>query len=45
METIRLRKAEEMRGFWWLKPDGTPGHGGEYLNRLLAHAGGKLPGL
>jgi hypothetical protein len=41
----RLRKEEEMRGFWWLKPDGTPGHGGEYLNRLLAHAGGKLPGL
>jgi hypothetical protein len=41
----RLRKEEEMRGFWWIKPDGTPGHGGEYLNRLLAHAGGKLPGL
>jgi hypothetical protein len=41
----RLRREEEMRGFWWLKPDGTPGHGGEYLNRLLAHAGGKLPGL
>ncbi len=39
----RLRKEEEMRGFWWLKPDGTPGHGGEYLNRLLAHSGGKLP--
>ncbi len=41
----RLRREEEMRGFWWLKPDGTPGHGGEYLNRLLAHAGGRLPGL
>jgi hypothetical protein len=40
----RLRKEEEMRGFWWLKPDGSPGHGGGYLNSLLAHAGGTLPG-
>jgi len=40
----RLRTEEEMRGFWWLKPDGKPGHAGEYLGKLLAHAGGTLPG-
>jgi hypothetical protein len=38
----RLRVEDEMRGFWWLKPDGKPGFGGEYLGRLLASAGGQL---
>lgn len=38
----RLRAEDEMRGFWWLKPDGKPGFGGEYLGRLLANAGGTI---
>lgn len=38
----RLRTEDEMRGFWWLKPDGTPGFSGKYLGRLLASAGGQL---
>jgi hypothetical protein len=37
------RRAEEMKGFWWVKPDGKPGFGGEYLNALLEHAGRTLP--
>ena len=40
----RPRKAEELRGFWLLRPDGSLGHAGRYLTRLLRHAGGKLPG-
>lgn len=30
---------EEMRGFWWFRPDGTTSWAGEYLERLLARAG------
>ena len=37
------RKAEEMRGFWWIRPDGSLSHGGKYLTSLLEHAGGPLP--
>jgi hypothetical protein len=39
----RPRKAEEMRGFWYLRPDGSLSHGGRYLDTLLKHAGSPLP--
>lgn len=39
----RPRKADEMRGFWYLRPDGSLSHGGRYLDTLLKHAGGRLP--
>jgi hypothetical protein len=39
----RPRKAEEMRGFWYLRPDGSLSHGGRYLDTLLKHAGSTLP--
>lgn len=32
-------RAEEMRGFWWFRPDGTTSWGGEYLSRVLTRAG------
>lgn len=37
------RKAEDMRGFWLLRPDGSPGHAARYLTALLKHAGQRLP--
>lgn len=37
------RKAEDMRGFWLLRPDGNLSHSARYLTSLLQHAGGKLP--
>lgn len=37
------REAEAMRGFWFLRPDGSLSHSGRYLTALLKHAGGKLP--
>jgi hypothetical protein len=37
------RKAEDMRGFWLLLPDGSLSHSARYLTSLLQHAGGKLP--
>jgi hypothetical protein len=40
----RVRTAEEMRGYWLIKPDGTLSHGGKYLTSLLQHAGRSLPG-
>lgn len=33
--------AQELRGFWLIKPDGTPGGTGAYFQELLRHAGGK----
>jgi hypothetical protein len=39
----RVRKAEELKGFWYVRPDGSLGWGGAYLDSLLKHAGGKLP--
>lgn len=39
----RPRKAEEMRGFWFVRPDGSLSHSGTYLTELLKHAGGSLP--
>lgn len=32
-------KADDMRGFWWVRPDGTTSWGGEYLERVLSRAG------
>lgn len=32
-------RSDEMRGFWWFRPDGTTSWGGEYLGRVLARAG------
>jgi hypothetical protein len=39
----RPRRAEEMRGFWLVKPDGSLSHAGKYLTSLLQNAGGRLP--
>lgn len=35
--------AEELRGFWLVKPDGSLGYTGKYFADVLAHAGGRLP--
>lgn len=39
----RPRKAEELRGFWLVKPDGSLSHSGKYFTSLLQHAGDRLP--
>lgn len=39
----RPRKAEELRGFWLIRPDGSLSYSGEYLVSLLKNAGGRLP--
>ena len=41
-EDRRPRSADEMRGFWLVRPDGTLGFAGEYLANLLQHAGQRL---
>lgn len=41
-EDRRPRSADEMRGFWFVRPDGTLGYAGEYLANLLQHAGQRL---
>ena len=38
----RIEKEEDARGFWLVKPDGSPSKSSEYLMNVLAHAGGKL---
>jgi len=40
---VASENAEELRGFWLVRPDGSTGAVGEYLARLLRHAGGRLP--
>jgi hypothetical protein len=40
---VPARKAEELRGFWLIRPDGSPGYAAKYLKRLLEHAGKTLP--
>lgn len=40
---VASEPAEELRGFWLVRPDDRLGGVGEYLSRLLAHAGGHLP--
>lgn len=37
------RQADEMVGFWLIRPDGSLGYAGKYLTALLKNAGGKLP--
>jgi hypothetical protein len=39
----RPRRADEMRGFWFIRPDGSLSHSGEYFSALLKHAGRVLP--
>ena len=39
----RPRVAEELRGFWLIKPDGSLSHAGKYLTSLLKNAGRRLP--
>ena len=34
-----IRKADELRGFWLIRPDGTEGWGQEYLRSVLQKAG------
>ena len=36
-------RAEDLRGFWLIRPDGSLSYSGKYLKGLLAHAGGTLP--
>lgn len=38
-----VRSAEELRGFWLIRPDGSPGWAGTYLRNLIACAGRTLP--
>ncbi|MCL5743355.1 MAG: hypothetical protein M1541_05420, partial [Acidobacteria bacterium] len=35
--------ADQLRGFWLIRPDGSLSWSGNYLTGLLAHAGGRLP--
>jgi hypothetical protein len=37
----RPRSADELRGFWLLRPDGSVSWSGKYLQELLRNAGGK----
>lgn len=37
-----VRKSDEMRGFWLIRPDGSKSHAGEYYTRILSNAGKKL---
>jgi len=41
-EDRRPRKADEMRGFWFVRPDGNLSYSGQYLSDLLHHAGKRL---
>jgi len=38
-----VRHADELRGFWLIRPDGSLSYSGKYLKALLDHAGGALP--
>lgn len=37
-----VRKTDEMRGFWLIRPDGTKSFAGEYFDQLLKNAGKKI---
>lgn len=37
-----VRKTDEMRGFWLIRPDGTTSFAGAYFDRLLKNAGKKI---
>ncbi len=36
-------RAEDLQGFWLIRPDGSLSYSGKYLKALLDHAGGTLP--
>ena len=36
-------RADELNGYWLVRPDGSLGHAAGHLQRVLAHAGGRLP--
>jgi len=36
-------RADELLGFWLIRPDGSLSYAGKYLKALLDHAGGTLP--
>jgi hypothetical protein len=36
-------RAEDLRGFWLIRPDGSLSYSAKYLKALLDHAGGTLP--
>lgn len=38
----RNETAEELRGYWLVRPDGSLGHTARYFQRLLAQAGGRI---
>ncbi len=40
---VASENADELRGFWLVRPDGSLGGVGEYFTRLLAHAGRCFP--
>lgn len=42
-EDRRPRKAEELNGYWFIRPDGSLSHSGRYLSALLQNAGKSLP--
>ncbi|MFZ5833092.1 MAG: hypothetical protein ACOY3P_23650 [Planctomycetota bacterium] len=39
----RMYRADELRGFWLIRPDGSLSHAARYLKALLDHAGDRLP--
>lgn len=39
----RVRRRDELKGFWYVRPDGSLGWGASYLDRLIKHAGRNLP--
>ncbi len=43
LKPVGSEKAEELRGFWLVRPDGSLGGIGEYFTRLLVHAGRGFP--
>lgn len=40
---VASERAEELRGFWLVRPDASVSAVGHYFSRLLTHAGGRLP--
>jgi hypothetical protein len=42
VEAGKSLAADQMRGFWLVKPDGSMGVGGQYLSNILNSAGGKI---
>jgi hypothetical protein len=38
----RIEKADDVRGFWLVKPDGSPSKSGEFMTNMLTFAGKKI---